>query len=149
MVTILVGSLVTIGYVVIMFTMAVTEIPTAINQVNDEFRIARRKKKYVEQRSFWEIWGSFSLATIATFGFSILHWINFDLNYDLYLALFIAIVIPTFMTTARSVVINYPKSDVCRKFAILYDCIFVKSFFRNNFVLCVFCFLVCVMCTTC
>jgi sulfur relay (sulfurtransferase) DsrC/TusE family protein len=142
MVTIILGSVVVVGYIVIMFTMAVTEIPTAINQVKDEFKLAHRKRRFVEGKTFWDIWGTNILAASCSLGFCLLHWINFDFFPEFYTAIVVFINAPMLMNTTRAYVTSYPKNKNCRNFAIVYDCIFVKSFFRNYAVLCTFCLLV-------
>jgi len=78
---------------------------------------------------------------VATLLFCVLHYINFDVDFSnsehiaLYAFVILGVNVPAVLGAQRAYIGEAPESARERQYAIVYDCISKRSFFRNHVVL--------------
>jgi hypothetical protein len=141
------GLLVTIGYGVIIATLAVTELPLLIQELDENAKDIAEEGIEVEDSSDELInhWLNPMFGLSATIIFIALHMLNIQPNLEnglaLYLSLIFFINIPLILKAFRSTIGDCPSTPNRRRFAIVYDLLIKRSFLRNHLLLALCCFL--------
>jgi len=86
-------------------------------------------------------WLPLTYGLLVTVLYSALHAFNFPMNYGLYVGVVSFAAVPLTLSGLRNYVGSRPGSHKERAYAIVYDCIFRRSFMRNHVILGLCCFL--------